>query len=439
MSADLISRERFRHLADVAIAAARGDHAWVRLSDRTGGTARFANNQITQNIDVRRWSLSVGVAFGQKRGGATTTDLSERAIVEAVRRAEKLAELAPEDPEFLPPIGPQTYPVFVVYRPETAEAGPVRRTELAGVAIRLCRNAGLVGAGIVSTRTTAVGVAASSGLFAYEQRTRADFSLTATGEDSSGWVRDANRSIDDLDIERLSRRAIEKARLAARPREIPPGRYTVVLEPAAVAGLVGPLISAMNARAYDRGTTALAGKLGQQIIDPRLTLRNRPDHAGLLSRTFDGQGLPADVQTWIEDGVLKRLYYDRFTAKKHGVPPSYPLDCPHLSVREPAGSIEALIAGVSRGVLVTNFWYIRSVNPTDMTLTGMTRDGTLLIEDGQVAGGVKNFRFHDSPLRAFSALEAATGPADAITLERTKMMLPAMRIGEFHFSSVTRF
>lgn len=439
MAVELISRERFRHLADVAIAAARGDHAWVSLSDRIGGTARFANNQITQNIDVRRWSLSVGVAFGHKRGSATTTDLSERAIVEAVRRAEKLAELAPEDPEFMPPVGPQTYPVFVVFRPETAEAGPARRTALAGVAIRLCREAGLVGAGIVATRTVAVGVAASTGLFAYEQRTRADFSLTATAEDSSGWVRDANRSIDDIDIERLSRRAIEKAQISARPREIPAGWYTVVLEPAAVAGLIGPLISAMNARAYDRGTTALAGRLGEQIIDPRLTLRNRPDHASLLSRTFDGQGLPADVQTWIEDGVLRRLYYDRFTAQEHGTAPSYPLDCPHLSVREPAASIDALIAGISRGVLVTNFWYIRPVNRVDLTLTGMTRDGTLLIEAGRIAGGVKNFRFHDSPLRAFAALEAATAPTDAITLERTKMMLPAMRIADFHFSSVTRF
>ncbi|MHC4550481.1 MAG: TldD/PmbA family protein [Planctomycetota bacterium] len=441
----MINRDAFRKLADTALNASRADHTVVSLSARKGGTARFANNQIVQHVHTHRHTLTVSVAFGQRKGSSSTTELSRPAVVAAVKRATRIARVSPPDPECLPPLGPQTYPARVTHRPETAAAGPARLVADAGKAIKLCEAAGLEGAGIVSAYESVGGVAADTGLFAHEPRTRAEFSLTATGADASGWVMNAHRSIDDLGVAARARVAIEKAQRAARPKEIPPGCYTVILEPAAVAGLLGPLHWAVDAKAYYRGTSALSGKLDEEILDSRLTLRNDPLHPALLGSGFDGAGLPSDEATWIDRGVLKRLRYDRFTARERGVAPTYGVDAPHLSgaigldADARSGLVDDLLRGTERAILVTNFWYIRSVNRTDLTLTGMTRDGTFLVEDGQVTTGLINFRWHESPLRALNQVEAYGVPTDAITMERPKMLLPPLRIRDFNFSSVTRF
>ena len=227
MTLNLVGRDEFKRLADLAIKATAADNAFVSLSDRSGGTTRFANSQITQNVNVRRQSLSVSVAFGQRHGSASTTQLSDAAIQETVRRAEAVAKIAPEDAEYLPPLPAQHYPVLPTLRLETAETGPARRLRDAKTAIDLCRAADLTAAGIVSTYTTATGLAANTGLFAHETRSRAQFSLTATGKNSTGWVNNANRSIDDLGVEQRTRNAIDKARGSADPKEIPAGKYTV--------------------------------------------------------------------------------------------------------------------------------------------------------------------------------------------------------------------
>lgn len=437
---NLLDRTESKRIADLALGASSAEHTFVSISDESGGTTRFANNQVVQNVDARRMTLQVECAFGKSRGTASTTDLSDDSVQETVARAAAAARVVPEDPEYLPPLGPQRYPILANWRDETAAVGPVQRTAAARIAIDMCRGAKLEGAGIVTTSAATVCVAASSGLFGFDRRTRAQFSLTATGADSSGWVNRANRSFHDLEIESQTRIAIEKAVRSAGPREIPPGRYTVILEPAAVAGLVGPLIGSFSARAYKRGTSALRGRLGEMIVDERLTLQNRPDHPNLMGDAFDGQGLAGDFRTWIDRGRWVQLAYDRFTAHEAGAEPTYRPDAPHLSGDTPAGeTVDALIASTERGILVTNFWYIREVNATDLTLTGMTRDGTFLVENGQIVAGLINFRWHDSPLRILRAVEAYTTPLDAITMERDKMLLPALRVRDFNFSSTTRF
>lgn len=432
----MIGREEFAQLADLALGASPGDHTVVSLSERSGGTARFANNQVVQHVNTYRHQLTVEVAIDGRVGSSATTELTPRTIAAATRRAGEIARVSPPDPEYLPPLPAQEYPERETYDEKTAAAGPARLLEDAHQAIRICKAAELEGAGIVSAYAVTTAIAADTGLFAHEHRTRADFSLTATGADSSGWVKNANRSIDRLGVVDRAHKAVDKAKRSARPKEIPAGRYTVILEPAAVAGLLGPLHGAANARACDRGTSALSGKLGRPVIDPRLTLRNDPRHPALLGRAFSGDGLPSDEATWIDKGVLRRLDYDRFTARAHGVAPSYALDAPHL---EAEGPTDDLLRGTERGIYVTNFWYIRFVNRSDLTLTGMTRDGTFLIEDGAITTGLINFRWHESPLRAFNQVEACGTPTDAITMERTKMWLPPMKIRDFNFSSVTRF
>ncbi|MHC4819179.1 MAG: TldD/PmbA family protein, partial [Planctomycetota bacterium] len=341
----MIGRDEFKQLADLALEASGGDHTVVSLSDRKGGTARFANNQLVQHVNTYRHELTVSVAIDGSTGSSSTTELSPRAVAAATARAEKIARVSPPDPEYLAPLPAQEYPERDTFVPETAAAGPARLLEDAHEAIRICRAADLEGAGIVSAYVSTTGIAADTGLFAHEHRTRAEFSLTATGPDSSGWVKNANRSIDRLGVVDRAHKAVDKAKRSAKPKEVPAGRYTVILEPAAVAGLLGPLHRAANAKAYDRGTSALAGKLGQPVIDARLTLRNDPRHPELLGRGFSGAGLPSDEATWIDKGVLRRLDYDRFTAKEHGVAPSYGLDAPHLATDDP---LDDLVKGTER-------------------------------------------------------------------------------------------
>lgn len=436
----MTSQEEFRFLADVVLKRSSGDDTSVMLHDQLAGTTRFANNQIVQNVAARRGVLTVMVAFGKRRGTAVTTDFTAGSVQDAVARAECIARLSPEDPEYLPPPPPTTFAVRPTARPETAAAGPTRRLEYANEAIGHCRMENLMAAGIVSSSTASVGVAAGNGLFAYEERTEARFSVTVQAGDATGWSAAAHRSIDHLKVQERTLHAINRAKLGRDVRELAPGRYTVILEPAAVAGLWTALGWSLDAKSYEKGTSPFANQLGRRILDERLTLQNLPGHADLLGVGFTSEGLPSEAVTWIEQGKLQQLSYDRYTAAKRGLHLIPTLDAPALSVAGAARDrVPDLIKQVERGILVTNFWYIRTVNPTDLTLTGMTRDGTFLVEKGEIVGAVKNFRFHESPLRAFQHIDAWTVPLEAVTAETGKMLVPAVVLPAFHFSSVTRF
>ncbi|MGH7181720.1 MAG: metallopeptidase TldD-related protein, partial [Nitrospiraceae bacterium] len=315
----LTSRDEFRFIAEQVLKRSTGDHTVVTLHDQHSGTTRFANNQIVQNVDTRRGSLSVMVAFGQHHGTASTTDFTAGAVQETVATATGIARLSPDDPEYLPPMERQHYLTPPTMRTETAAAGPARRLEYANEAIGQCRMENLGAAGIVSSSVAAVAVAASTGLFAHEERTEARFSLTAQAGEATGWVATAHRSIDHLRIQERALTAIDKAKRGLEVRELPPGRYTVILEPAAVAGLWFLLLWMLNAKSYEKSTSAFSGKLGKLIVDERLTLRNLPAHEDLLGVGFTAEGLPTVASDWILDGVLTQLAYDRFTAKARGI------------------------------------------------------------------------------------------------------------------------
>jgi predicted Zn-dependent protease len=214
----------------------------------------------------------------------------------------------------------------------------------------------------------------------------------------------------------------------------------VILEPAAVAGLWAWLIRSLDAKSYVKETSAFAGKLGRAIVDERITLRNSPDHADLFGEGFSNEGLPSTTSVWIDHGILTQLAYDRFTAKQQGVATIPTLEAPALSVEgPPVDSIHDLVKRTERAILVTNFWYIRPVNLRDLMLTGMTRDGTFLIENGEIVSAVKNFRFHESPLDVFRHVGLWTAPMEAVNSETGKFLAPAMALPHFHFSSGTLF
>ena len=437
----LTSRQEFEFLADLVMKHSTSDHTFFSLRDVHGGTTRFANNQVIQNVNQRRGSLSITVAFGRQHGTASTTDFTAGAVRETLKQAESIARLSPDDPEYLPPVGVQTYLSLPSARPETSSAGPARRLDYAREAIGQCKMENLNAAGTVSSSAATVGLAAETGLRAYEERTEARFSLTVQAGEATGWSAAAHRSIDRLHVQERTLAAIIKAKRGAdEPQELPPGRYTVILEPAAVAGLLSWMIWMLDAKSFYKGTSPFSGKLGSRIIDRRLSLSNQPAHADLLGNGFTHEGLPVIESGWIESGVLTQLLHDRFTAREHQIDPFPTLESPHFSGERPIGTrVDDLIRTTQRGILVTNFWYIRPVNPSDLTLTGMTRDGTFLIENGEITSAVRNFRFHESPLRAFNQVEAYTAPSEAVTSETGKALVPAMRIHDFNFSSVTKF
>ena len=436
----MTSADEFRFLSELVLTRSSADHTIVSLRDHHAGTTRFANNQIVQNVDTRRGSLAVTVAFGGQHGTASTTNFTAGAVQDTLARAERIAQVSPVDPEYLPPPVPCVFPARETAKSETMAAGPVKRLEYANEAIGHCRMENITAAGVVSSSTTTAGIAADNGLFGHERRADARFSLTVQAGDATGWGAAAHRSIDHLRVQERTLAAIAKSKRGRDACELSAGDYPVILEPAAVAGLWAWLMWSLDAKSYMKGTSPFAGKLGQPIVDERLILRNVPDHADLFGEGFTHEGLPSTDSVWIDRGILKQLAYDRFTAKASGVETIPTLEAPVLSVEgAPAHSIQDLIKSTERGILVTNFWYIRPVNPRDLMLTGMTRDGTFLVEKGEVVSAVKNFRFHESPLRAFQRLSAWTAPMEAVNSETGKMLVPAMALPHFHFSSVTRF
>ncbi|MGE0467817.1 MAG: TldD/PmbA family protein [Nitrospira sp.] len=436
----MTSRDEFRFLSNLVFTRSCADHTIVRLRDHHAGTTRFANNQVIQNVDARRGSLAVTVAFGGQQGTASTTDFTAGAIQDTLARAEEIAKVSPIDPEYLPPPDPCVYPIRDTAKPETMGAGPPRRLEYASEAIGQCRMENLTGAGLVSSSATAVGIAADSGLFGYERRADASFSLTVQAGDATGWCAAAHRSIDHLRVQERTLATISKAKHSRDVCELPAGRYPVILEPAAAAGLWAWLIRSLDAKSYVKGTSAFADKLGRAIVDERITLQNSPDHTDLFGEGFSNDGLPSRPSVWIDHGRLKQLAYDRFTAKSQGVAFIPTLEAPVLSVKGPSvHSIQDLIKSTQRAILVTNFWYIRPVNLRNLMLTGMTRDGTFLIENGEIVSAVKNFRFHESPLHVFQHIDLWTAPMEAVNSETGKLLVPAMALPKFRFSSVTRF
>ncbi len=442
-SKNLTERDEFQFISELVFKHSTADHTLLSLHDGETGTSRFANSEIVQNVNVRRTTLTVSTAFGQQHGTASTTDLSVGSIQDVLRRAEVSAKASPSDPEYLPPLGIQAPSTHRSWSQDTADSGPEGRVKQTNHILQLCQQQKLLAAGTVTTTANTIGVASSTGLMSFEPRTEAAFSVTAIGESGSGWASNRHRSLDALEISIRTEQAIDKAKLAANPELLAPGRFTVILEPPAVAGLVSRLVWELSARTYYKNTSALSGKLGEKICDSRLTLRNDPTHPALLGNGFNGEGLPAGKCTWIDQGKLTHLCYDRYTAQVHQVNPSPEADAPILSCGpgqpEPGNTIEDLVKETRYGILVTNFWYIRSVNPTDLTLTGMTRDGTFLIENGQVTKPVRNFRFHESPLQSFQRLVGMTNPKEASSHEAGKMLVPALKLDDFNFSSVTKF
>ena len=441
-----ISRADAEALAKRVLAMSTATSARVIIGSGGRGNTRFADNQISTAGDNSNTTVNIRSVVGKKPGAASTNRLDDASLKAAVESSERLARLSPDDPELMPELDPQQYQDGVGWSESTAKLDPAARAAAVTKITDQARGAGLVSTGYLETRATAQAIANSNGLFAYGRDTDVAFTTTVRTPDGagSGWAGSASNAFSRIDPAALGARAVDKARRTVGAVALEPGRYTVVLEPTAAGNLLQLMTGAMNARNADEGRSFFAKsgggtKLGEKVVDERVTIISDPFDPDTAANPFTGEGMPTRRVVWIENGVVRNLNYDRFWAQKQGKEPT------------PAGggikmmgggeSLESLIAGVQRGILVTRFWYIRAVDPRTILYTGLTRDGTFLIENGKITTAVKNFRFNESPVIMLNNLEAIGQPERVSATESGNagqaVVVPPLRIRDFTFTSLS--
>ncbi|HUB78053.1 MAG TPA: TldD/PmbA family protein [Bryobacteraceae bacterium] len=409
---------------------------------------RFANNGIHQNVAENAAHLSVRARVEGRTARATTDRLDADGIRAAVEQAIALTRLTEPDEESLPMAEAAEYRAVDRWKESTAHVTPRERAEAVAEAIAAVEAAGQTAAGMYSTDAVEYALLNSRGVDARYRETMARFSITAMAAGSSGWAKASACDHTDLDPVELAASAARKATQSAAPRELPPGRYTVILEPAAVLDLVGQMFGDFGATAIRDGRSFLNDRIGQQIFGANVTIHDDAWHPLQAGAPFDGEGVARRRLTLVENGVVRDIAYCRQAAALAGVAPTghgFPLpneygESPvNIVIAGGDSSVEKMVASTERGILVTRLWYIREVDPYEKIFTGMTRDGTFLIEGGEVRAGVRNFRFNQGLMEMLSNVEAL-GPAVRASGEETfDMVVPAMKVREFNFTEVTRF
>ena len=436
----VLSKEEAKKILDKVLSFSKAEECQVSLGGNISGNVRYARNTITTSGFNENINLNVSAKFGQRIGSASTNELDDASIEKCVRRAEELARLAPENPEAMPFLEPQTYLESQTYFESTARITPEYRASVANEGISQAEKLGMTAAGFFEDGVTFSALANSKGLFAYNQSTGLEFTLTVRTNDGTGSgyaVKDYNdvtkfRPKEDSEI------AVRKAELSRNPRAIEPGKYTVILEPAALVsdeGLLNNLVFSLGARAADEGRSFFSkkgggNKIGEKILDERLNIYSDPTHPDIPAQTWQGDGLARERMWWFKNGVLQNLFYDRYWASQKGVKPvAFPSG---VIVEGTSATVEDLIKDTKKGILVTRLWYIRSVDPQTLLYTGLTRDGTFYIENGKIQYAIKNMRFNESPIIMLNNLDALGKP------ERLNgNLVPPMRIRDFTFTSLS--
>ena len=444
----LLTRQRAREIFSKVLKYSTADETEAIISSNAYSLTRFANNTIHQNVAEEGASLSVRAVIDRRMARASTNRFDEASIRQVCEAAMELAQHQPPDPELLPMPGPQTYRAVDRFDLATSALPPQARAETIRDVIARAEKDKLTAAGIFSSGASAMGIFNSRGLASFHEETVSEFSVTMLGETSSGWAKKTSPESGELEPEGLAERAASKALESCEPREIPPGEYTVILEPAAVLDLLGFLFFDFGGLAIHEKRSCLTGRLGEKIFGHNINVRDDAYHPLQAGAPFDGEGLPRRRVNLVEKGVVKNVVYSRQTAHKvgkeatgHGFPlPNEYGEAPMNIVMDGGrASVEDMIASTERGLLVTRLWYIREVDPYQKILTGMTRDGTFWVEDGKIQYGVKNLRFNQSVIAMLGNVELMGPPQRTAGEESFEMVVPAMKVRNFSFSSLTKF
>lgn len=433
----IYTKEEARKIMEKALSFSTADACEINLSGSESGNIRYARNTVSTSGHRSNQTMVVQSNFGNKSGTATIDEFDDASLKKVVQRAEELAKLSPENPEFMEPLGPQQYDKSVTFSESTANITPDYRASVASSSIGPAAKKDVTAAGFLNDSAGFSAMMNSKGLFAYNKSTNANFTVTMRTNDGtgSGWVtRDVN-DIDKFDAVEASKIAIDKAVMSREAKAIEPGKYTVILEPAASIGLLQNMFGAFNARTADEGRSFMSKKgggtkLGEKIVDERINIWSDPLNKDVPTATWNGSGQPLKKMKWVENGVVKNLAYSRYWAKKKGVEP---VPFPSNGIMEGGdASLEDLIKSTKKGILVTRLWYIRSVDPQTLLYTGLTRDGTFYIENGKIKHPVKNFRFNESPIIMLNNLETL-----GKQVRINGNLIPYMKVRDFTFTSLS--
>jgi PmbA protein len=444
----LPSDAQLRRLAERIVRLSDADETEVEIDAGADALTRFANNTIHQNVAERNLTVSVRTVFDGRTARATSNKVDDESLQRVVAASAALARSRPAHPNLLPMLPRQTFPRVERYFPETAAATPQDRARAVARVVGIAAANDQTAAGIFTTGASVSALANSRGLFVTHRQTRAEFSVTVMEKDSSGWAKANSPDISRIDPDELGGSASRKAAASREPREVETGRWTVILEPAAVLDLVGSLFYDFAGTAVLDQRSCFNNRLGKKVMGDNITVRDDVTHPLQSGPPFDGEGFPRRKVLLVDKGVLRNLVYARATAKKmHTKPTGHGLSLPNEYGEAPynlvfdggATPAREMVASTERGILVTRLWYIREVDPYEKVLTGMTRDGTFLVEDGRVVGGVRNFRFNQNILEMLSNVEQLGPAVRAAGEESFEMVVPAMKVRSFHFTEVTKF
>jgi predicted Zn-dependent protease len=466
----MLTRDQAAAIFDRIKKLASADEVEVLISGGRFALTRFANNVIHQNVEDENHVVSVRTVFGGRTARAFTNKFDDESLRRVVASSENLAKVQHPDPDLLPmpdsrearagevPANAQALPPR--HFAETAAITPQLRAEGVKAIVEVARRHKLTTAGIYSSSDYVEGIFNSRGLSEWHRQTLAEVSITMLGEDSSGWQKANSPDVKNLDPLTLAETAAQKTLNSARPAEIPAGKYTVIFEPAAVLDIVGFMFFDFSGMAILDQRSFLSGRVGTQLFGENITIWDDVTHPLQTGAPFDGEGMRRQRVALVEKGIVQRVVYARATAErmkrsedKDKVGPiaatghafaqpnemgEMPLNIVFAAPNHPQ-TLAQMVTSTELGVLVTRLWYIREVDPYEKIVTGMTRDGTFLVENGRVARGVRNFRFNQSLIHMLASVDAMSVPGRSCGEESFDMVVPAMKVRDFNFTEVTKF
>jgi len=448
---ELLREPELRRIIETVLRLAKSTQAEeteVHVDEVADALTRFANNGIHQNVAEHGVTISIRTVAEGRTARATTNRLDEDSLRGAIEASLSLARSQPKDSRLLPMPKRQRYRTVDRFIKRTAALTAEDRARAVRRACDLAVKKGQVAAGIFSSGQSQSAVGNSRGLFAAYRETHSQFSITMQEDPAASWAKANSADVRAFNPQSLAERASEKAHLAANAQELAPGRYTVILEPAAVLDLVGFLFYDFAATALQDKRSCLNDRMGKQLFGQNITISDDVFHPLQQGAPFDGEGLPRQRVLLVDRGIPKNLVYSRASARVadkkptgHGftLPNEYGEAPMNLVFSGGDSSLEKMVASTDRGLLVTRLWYIREVDPYEKVMTGMTRDGLFLVENGRVTSAARNFRFNQSLIEMLKSVELL-GPAVRATGEESfEMVVPAMKIHNFHFSEVTKF
>jgi len=467
----MLTREQAADIFDRIRKLSTADEVEVLFSGGRFALTRFANNTIHQNVDDQNHMVSVRTVFGGRTARASTNKFDGDSLRRVVESSEALARVQHPDPDLLPmpdsaeaagsaDDGAGSTKVPPRYFAQTAAITPQLRAAGVKKIVDVAQKHKLTAAGIFSSSESVEGIFNSRGLSDWHTQTLAEVSITMLGADSSGWQKANSPDAANLDPLALAEISAKKAIDSAHPAEIPAGKYTVILEPAAALDIVGFMFWDYSGTAILDERSFLSGRIGSQLFGKNVTIWDDVTHPLQTGSPFDGEGMRRLRVPLVENGVVNRVVYARGTAVRmknseykdkvgsieatgHGFAlpnetGEIPLNIVFAAPQNPQ-TLDRMIASTERGVLVTRLWYIREVDPFEKIVTGMTRDGTFLVENGKVQRGLRNFRFNQSLIHMLSGVEGMSTPVRSCGEESFDMVVPAMKVRDFNFTEVTKF